>query len=326
MVLGRVRRTIRERALLARGARVLVACSGGPDSAVLLHVLARLRTELGVGLCAASVDHGLRPEAARDVEIARVLATGLDVPFVALKVELPRLGASVQDKARRARYGALRAEAARQNAAYVAVGHTRDDQAETVLGRILRGGGARSLGGIAPRRADGVIRPLLDCRRADVHGYALRHALPFVRDPSNESEAFTRARLRSRVIPVLLEEDPRVVEHLAALADDARALRELVERAASELSALADRGDGALAIEPLRAAPAAVRVEVLARWVEARAGVPAARAHLSGLERSLLGRGEVLLPGGLRARVTDGLLVARRAPDESVRGRPRPRP
>ena len=98
MVLARVRRTIRERALLDGGERVLVACSGGPDSAALLHVLHRLAPELRLTLFAASVDHGLRADAARDVEVAGALAARLDVPFAALRVSVPREGASLMAK------------------------------------------------------------------------------------------------------------------------------------------------------------------------------------------------------------------------------------
>jgi len=104
------------------------------------------------------------------------------------------------------------------------VGHTQDDQAETILGRLLRGAGIRGLGGIEPRRVDGVIRPLLDCRRSEVRAYAVNRALPFVDDPSNHRPAFERVRIRHQVLPMLAAEDPRVIEHLCALSDEAAQL------------------------------------------------------------------------------------------------------
>src|SRR5690606_7331600 len=107
VIVARVRRSILERALLSRGERVLVACSGGPDSAALLHVLHRLAPSLGFELQAASVDHGLRPESAREVALAGELAHSLGVPFTPLSIEVPREGASLQAKARAARYAAL---------------------------------------------------------------------------------------------------------------------------------------------------------------------------------------------------------------------------
>jgi tRNA(Ile)-lysidine synthase len=330
VLFARVRRTIAERGLVEAGDRVLVACSGGPDSAVLLHVLARLAPELRLTLFAASVDHGLRADADRDVAVARALAERLEVPFAALRVEVPRAGASVQAKARAARYRALAAEAARLGAARVAVGHTLDDQAETVLSRLLRGAGVRGLAGVAPRREDGVVRPLVDCRRAAVHAHAARFALPHVRDPSNDRAAFERVRLRTRVLPALEAEDARVVEHLARLADEARALRGWVREDAERLLREA-RAGADLRVEALREAPGPVRAECLARWVRERTGAPARRAHVEGLDALLSGRGEVLLPGRLVVeRVPDPTydsgserLVARFAPSHPTRSRAR---
>ncbi|MDD9942146.1 MAG: tRNA lysidine(34) synthetase TilS, partial [Myxococcales bacterium] len=139
-MLARVRRTLTERDLLAAGDAVVVACSGGPDSAALLAVLARLAPEFNLTLHAASVDHGLRQGAAADVEVARAQATRMGVPFHALRAHVPH-GASVQGQARSARYAALSDLGASLGAACVAVGHTRDDQVETVLMRLLRGAG-----------------------------------------------------------------------------------------------------------------------------------------------------------------------------------------
>nr|MDQ3035052.1 tRNA lysidine(34) synthetase TilS [Myxococcota bacterium] len=136
MLLARVRRTVRERRLLERGERVVVAVSGGPDSMAMLDVVARLARELALDLSVASVDHGLRAEAADEIELARALATRLGLPFHALRVVVEP-GGSIQAQARRARYDALRELAVALGARRIAVGHTRDDQAETVLARLL---------------------------------------------------------------------------------------------------------------------------------------------------------------------------------------------
>ncbi len=320
VILARARRTIRERALLAEGDRVLVACSGGPDSAALLHVLARLAPELSIELVAASVDHGLRPDAARDVEVAAELARRLEVPFAALRVEVRGEEASLQAAARRARYEALSAEASRRGASALAVGHTMDDQAETVVSRLLRGGGALGLSGIEPRRGDGVIRPLVDCARDEVHAYVRRHGLPSTRDPSNEDPRFERARLRAAVMPALVAEDPRAIEHLAQIADDVRALRALVAAQGAALLDMA-RLPAGLDAAALRAAPEPVRREALARWVGEVSGAPASRAHLLSLERTLEGQGETLLAGEVRARLAQGALSASREPLAATRSR-----
>lgn len=325
MIVARVRRTIRERALLSRGERVLVACSGGPDSAALVHVLHRLAPSLGIELHAASVDHGLRPEAGRDVELAGALAETLGVPFTALAVTVPSAGASVQAKAREARYEALRSEMARVGASALAVGHTLDDQAETVIGRVIRGSGVAGLSGIEPRRADGVVRPLIDCRRADVHAYVARHGIAVATDPSNADLRYERVRLRANVIPALVAEDPQALVHLAQLADDARALRELVRSAASELLERAvlraEPSEARLDAEALLAAPAPVRAEALARWIRELTGAAATRAHLEGLERTLHRRGECLLPGGWLVRLHERVVSARCEPDFPTRSR-----
>jgi tRNA(Ile)-lysidine synthase len=145
-----VRASLHERGLLRGVESLLVACSGGPDSQALLHVLAALRQEHGCRLLAASVDHGLRADAECDVAVAGRLAAALELPFVALRVEVER-GPSRQAQARVARYRALLACAREQGAQAVAVGHTLDDQAETVLARLLRGTGIEGLAAIDPR-------------------------------------------------------------------------------------------------------------------------------------------------------------------------------
>lgn len=314
MLIARVRRTVAERRLLRRGDHVVVACSGGPDSVALTDVLARLQGELGVTLVVASVDHGLRPEAADDVAHVRRLADGLGVPFRALEVRVPAEGPSLQAAAREARYGALRQLAAREGARRVAVGHTQDDQAETVLARLLRGAGVTGLGGIAPRRRDGVVRPLIDCRREQIRAHLAHRGLEAVSDPSNEDPRFERARLRRAVLPALEAEDPRLVPHLAALADDARASTGVLRRRARRLRDVAGAGpEGTLAADRVAAAPRAVRRELLRAWLREQIGRDAGREHLEALDRALEGRGHARLPGGWVARRQDGRLGLFRA-------------
>jgi tRNA(Ile)-lysidine synthase len=148
---GAVRDTVRRRALLAPADRVLVALSAGPDSTALAAVLAELRDAGEVGpLHALHVDHGLRPGAEEDAACAAEACARLGIAFARTAVRVAP--GNVQAEARRARYAALRAEAARVGASRIATGHTRTDQAETVLLRLLRGAGARGLAGIPPRR------------------------------------------------------------------------------------------------------------------------------------------------------------------------------
>ncbi len=212
------RRLVREHGLVAAGETVLVAVSGGPDSMALLHVLARLRRELGCRLVAHGVDHGLRPEAGAELGRAAAFAEGLGVPFGRSRVAVEP-GGDLQARARRARLEALRRAAGEAGAATIATGHHADDRAETVLLRLLRGSGPRGLACLPPRAGE-LIRPLLLARRADVEAHVRRHGVPFSVDPSNEDRRFLRSRVRYELLPLLCELSPGVVGHLTGLADD----------------------------------------------------------------------------------------------------------
>jgi tRNA(Ile)-lysidine synthase len=305
MITSAVRRTLRERALVSPGDHVLVACSGGPDSTTLLHVLHRLRSELGITLSVASIDHGLRPASGSEVQQVAAFAGTLGAPFFSARVEVPTEGASIQARARALRYQALQEIARARDATRLAVGHTQDDQAETVLSRLLRGAGLRGLGGIKARRADGVIRPLLDCPRSEVRAYAVERALPFIDDPSNHQRVFERARIRHEVLPVLLQEDPRVVAHLCALSDEATELNAFLDACLPELH---PAGERFVSTETLNELPPPIRIRWLRSWISRETGSIPNRSHLTEVGRLLSGDGEVLLGSGWSVcRQTGGL-------------------
>jgi len=219
------RAAIREHDLAPRGARVLVAVSGGPDSMALLHVLALLRGKLAFGLFAHGVDHGLRPEAARELDRAEGFARTLEVPFARTTVEVAP-GGNLQARARAARWEALRAAASRAGADRIATGHHADDRAETVLLRLLRGTGPHGLAVMPPSDGDR-IRPFFRARRADVEAHIARHRIPHVIDPSNRDPRFLRARVRAELLPLLMQLSPKIVEHLCDLADGMARARDL---------------------------------------------------------------------------------------------------
>jgi tRNA(Ile)-lysidine synthase len=309
---------LRDRELLRGVSKLLVACSGGPDSQALLHVLASLRGEHACALVAVSVDHGLRADAERDVAVAQNLANALAVPFVALRVEVAK-GPSRQAQARVARYAALLACAREQGAECVAVGHTLDDQAETVLARMLRGTGVEGLAAIAPRRADGVIRPLIDAPRRLVHAYVAEHQLESAFDPSNADARYLRTRIRRQLLPALLAENPRACEVLAHLSDDARDAALLLAEAADVLIARA-RGDARL----LSAASPAEQRRALKRWVERDTEVALRRRHVVALQRMLRVGGEVRLPRGMSAQLDEAGRLTFVTVSKRSRGAPRP--
>jgi tRNA(Ile)-lysidine synthase len=306
-MLAQVRGTIAERRLFGRGDHVVVACSGGPDSVALAHVLGRLAPELGMSLVVASVDHGLRAEAPEEVAWVGRFAERLGLPFHPLKVRVGA-GPSVQAAARQARYDALRTLAASLKARRIATGHTLDDQAETVLARVLRGAGVAGLGGIAPRRRDGVVRPLIDCTREQVRAHLRHHGLASLEDPSNTDPRFERARLRAGLLPLLAEEDPQVAVHLARLADEARATARWAQNRARRLLVRASNARR-LSCARLRALPTPVRQALLREWVRAATGEAPSRSHLEQLERAARGHGEVRLPGHARVVADGGTLV-----------------
>lgn len=303
MIIATVRRTLRERALVSTGDHVLVGCSGGPDSVSLVHVLHQLRNELGITVSVASIDHGLRPESALEVEQVGAFAGELGVPFHSVRIEVPNDRGSIQALARDLRYRALHEIASRRGAGKIAVGHTRDDQAETVLARVLRGAGLRGLGGIEARRSDGVIRPLFDCRRSDVRVYAVERGLPFVEDPSNHQRAYERVRLRHEVLPVLSVEDPSVVEHLCALSDEAAELNAYVDAHLPELPPVGDR---LVSIETVDRLPQALRIRWLRSWIARETGQHLSRRHLTQIGRLVTNQGEVLLGSGWSVRRDHG--------------------
>jgi tRNA(Ile)-lysidine synthase len=248
-----IKKTIAEHSLIENGMQVVVGLSGGPDSLCLFHVLASLRGELGFGLAAAHVNHGLRPGAAeRDARIAEDFCRAQGAPFFYFARDVRALararGMSEEEAGRAARYEAFR-EAAAQTAAEnampparvrIAVAHNGNDQAETVLLRILRGTGTDGLAAI-PYRREGeggfaVIRPLLDVPRSAVEAYCAAAGLEPARDHSNEEIVCTRNRVRLALLPELEKNyNKNIVRALARLAASAAEDRDCFDRITEEL-------------------------------------------------------------------------------------------
>lgn len=211
-----------------RGETIVVACSGGVDSQVLLDVLTHCsKPERGrhhtappwFRLVACGVDHGLRPEAKDELALAAELAAARRVPFLSVRVQVAA-GSNLQARARDERLAALRRVAAEAGARFIATGHHLDDRAETVLMRILRGAPIQGLAVLPPWSQD-LLRPLIHAPRTQIEAHARRRGLAFAVDPSNANHRFLRARVREQVLPMLRSVDPRITEHLVGLADGA---------------------------------------------------------------------------------------------------------
>lgn len=303
-------------ALLKPGQRVVVAVSGGVDSSALLCALHAVRELLQVELEVAHLDHGWRSaaEGAEVTDHVRALAERLGLPFHARRLEEGAgrdsgSSGSREAEARRARYAYLRRVVAATGAQALALGHTRDDQVETILHRTLRGTSVRGLGGIPARRRLSrgssalVVRPLLDQARACGEDYLRARGVRWLTDPSNSDSAHTRNHLRNVVLPFLRREvNPLVDDALLRLARQARQSGEATQAAAKALFEEPDR----LALSALRAAEPAVRSDALCELANRAAPGKVEERHVRALERIVrVGRGALTLPG--RAR-----LVARK--------------
>jgi tRNA(Ile)-lysidine synthase len=262
---GRVRAFVREHRLLARGEGVVVAVSGGADSLCLLYVLAALRADFDLLIHVAHLDHRLRPESALDAAFVVAEAARLNLTCTIGRRDVPALvrerRLSVESAARLARYAFLREVAAAQSAAAIATGHTRDDQAETVLFHLIRGSGLSGLAGMRPRSGD-IIRPLLALGRHETEAYCAARELVPRRDPSNLAPDYTRNRLRHQALPLLDTIQPAAAANIAAAARRLLSDLQYIERcAATALAAALDSED-----------PGCMRLDA-ARWREADAAL-----------------------------------------------------
>ena len=313
-----VRRALREALSdLADGDLVLVACSGGADSLALAAALAFEHDRLGLRAGGVTIDHSLQPESAAQAErtVAVLADLGLD-PVGSVRVDVGSAGGP-EAAARQARFAALDTVAETEAAAAVLLGHTRDDQAETVLLGLARGSGARSLSGM-PARAGRFRRPLLELSRATTVAACADEGLTPWDDPHNADPAFARARVRHHVLPVLEATiGPGVAAALARTASQLRDDADALDSWAIDAYAQCVDSDGHLEVDALGRLPPAVRTRVLRRAALA-AGAPATdltAGHVEALDRLVLdwhGQGPLDLPAKVSATRRDGRIVLSR--------------
>ncbi|MFI6350814.1 tRNA lysidine(34) synthetase TilS [Streptomyces sp. NPDC050560] len=298
---------------------VLVACSGGADSMALASALAFEAPKLGIRAGGVTVDHGLQPGSGlRAAEVAaRLTALGLR-PVDALTVTVGREGGP-EAAARDARYAALDAAAERHGAACVLLGHTRDDQAETVLLGLARGSGTRSLSGMAAvsGAAGRYRRPFLRLDRQTARRACLAQSLPVWDDPHNTDPSFTRSRLRQEGLPALEKALGKgVVEALARTAQLSRDDADALDAWAEQMRASVRDASGLLDCAKLYTLPPAVRRRILRRTA-IEAGAPPGSLfarHIEEVDRLITGwrgQGPINLPGRVVALRQGGRLVVR---------------
>lgn len=318
---------------LAAGDLVLAACSGGADSLALAAALAFEAPRLGLRAGGVTVDHGLQPgSAAQAGTVAGLMAEmGLD-PVRSVTAEVARPGSGTvpggpgypgpEAAAREARYLALDSAAQETGAAAIVLGHTRDDQAETVLLGLARGSGTRSLAGM-PERSGICLRPLLQVSRAQTRAACAALGLEPWQDPQNADPAFARARVRHQVLPVLERElGPGVAQALARSARQLRTDADFLDGLAARESERLASGGPDLPLDLVAGLPEAVRSRVL-RNAAIAAGCPAgslSARHVAALEALVTGwRGQrwTDLPGGVRGERRYGRLTLRVITDQN---------
>jgi tRNA(Ile)-lysidine synthase len=337
-VLQRATATARRHGMFEPGDLVIVACSGGPDSMCLLHALHRLRRLFRIRLHVFHFDHRLRADSAADARYVSRQAERLGLPFdLRAADDTPREGQSPEAWARLARYSALQEAATEAGATRAAVGHTLDDQAETVLLGLLRGGGLDAAAGIPavaslPPLGFPACRPLLEVTREETEAFCRSLRLRPRRDPMNADRRFLRARLRHDVLPLLEERVDRGVRAALArtaanLRADAEYLDAVASLAAREITVVGE-DDLRLHAERLAALPEPIAARVVrqALRVAAASGGEWASDVTSAHVRAVLdlaerrGSRRVDLPSGLlAARAKEYVRISRASPER--RGR-----
>ena len=238
-------RAIKEFRLIQKGDKVLTALSGGPDSVALLLALTKLASQLGISLAAAHLNHGLRGRDAReDARFAQDMAGKLGIPFISKEVDIKAIrrerGGSLEEVARAERYAFLCSAAKKMGCKKVALGHTMDDNAETVLMNLLRGSGVKGIGGIPPSRPlNGglqIIRPLILASKKEIIAFLKKEKASYRTDRTNRDTDFRRNKIRHELIPLLKRDfNPKVA---SVLNDTATVMRQVDEYLETEIQRL----------------------------------------------------------------------------------------
>lgn len=323
--LERVLKTIRNFGMLASGDRVLVACSGGPDSVFLLHALVKLKRKLALGnIAVCNLDHGLRgKESEEDSLFVRKLSESLGLDFHYKKVDLKNdkpKKLSVEESGRLERYSFFRDIADKTRSNVIATGHTLDDQAETVIMRLIKGASLKGMVGVSPLRRDGdlkIVRPMIEIEKEEIMKYLDWHSLTYRTDRSNLEDVYFRNIVRHRIIPYLEEYNPRLKRVLFNLAEHLREDFEFISEAKAGIYNRARSPKAEvreISLVDIIIQPKALRKEILRDLLEAAGGEIKKLSFRHWKEMDSLithkERGKsVDLPGGIRITRNEKSLV-----------------
>jgi len=322
-VLTKVKKTIDEHSMLARGDRVIAAVSGGPDSVALLKILSMIADQYDISLVVAHLNHGLRKEESdREEDFVRMVGQNMGIEFISRKVDIAGLrkqGKSEEELCRELRYDFLKQAASDYRATKIALGHHLHDQAETVLMNFLRGSGSEGLRGMLPVREGMIIRPLLQITRKEILAFLEKERLSFMMDSSNAQDLYLRNRIRHHLMPLLKDAfNHRVEENLARTADIMRLNDDYME---GEIEGLLDRW-GVFRHDPEKKMPVpeflklheALQyrlIKTLLAWTS-KAGKGVGYRHVKAavdLAKGRRGSGCLDLPGGVLLRREYDLLI-----------------
>jgi tRNA(Ile)-lysidine synthase len=283
-----------------------VAVSGGPDSVALLSTLVTLAANRGLHLTVLHVNHALRREADQEQRLVESICRDWQISCVVETLSPPQVRSGIESWARAQRYRFFQVARKRYGLDAVALAHTQDDQAETVLFRLLRGSARRGLAGIPPARDGWIIRPLLGCTRSEVMNYVTSQHLPYATDASNADLHYTRNKIRHMLLPFLEREfSPQVRSHLATLAETLRGEEEWLESLAAAARARVQDSPSVISLDHLATEPIALRARILRQWLEQNEKVRDVKFHhLQSLLALSMGRirRRVEMPGKVDVR------------------------
>ncbi len=316
-LIEQVLKTIRNYELVKPGDRIMAAVSGGPDSVFLLHVLLKLKNKLKIReLSVCNLDHGLRgAESKRDSQFSKRLAEKEGIRFFHKRVDLKKKaakGLSTEEIARQARYAFFAGAAGKAGSGAIATGHTLDDQAETIIMRLIKGSALKGIVGISPARQEGrlrIIRPLIELEKIEIVQYLDDESIPYRIDRTNFEPLYFRNVVRGEIIPFLERYNPRLKRVLFNLAEHLREDFEFIEKAKGELGKsiiTAGKGGVGIALKDLVMQPRALQKEILRDSLEKAGGDVKKLSfrhwkELESLIRQKRRGSAVDLPGGIRA-------------------------
>lgn len=235
-IIEEVKKSILKFNMIQPGDKIIVAVSGGPDSICLLDLLTRFSKEFNISLVIAHYNHGLRiGEDDLETHLVKKIAKSLGLPFETEKASgLDMHSSSLEDKARNLRYDFFERIRIKYKAHKIALGHNLNDQAETVIMRLLRGSGMSGLSGIPPVRDNTIIRPLIEVKREDILGYLEQRDLEYATDSSNLDKRFLRNKIRLELLPEMIKYQPGFIEILGQLSENLRDEDSFLEMQADE--------------------------------------------------------------------------------------------